>query len=119
MIPLLGPIISAVSTLGGSYLERKKIEATEKVKIARARVEGEIDWDIAQARASESSWKDEYLCLLISIPLILCWIPGCEEFIKRGFNTLEQMPTWYQALLMIVFSASFGYRGLMKFLGKK
>ena len=40
MIPLLGPIISAVTELGGSYLERKKVEATEKVKIARARVEG-------------------------------------------------------------------------------
>ena len=118
MIPFIGPIISLVSELGGSYFERKKVEATGKVKIARAKVEGGINWDIEQAKASASSWKDEWLCVLFSIPMIMCFIPGLEVYVIRGFEVLAQMPDWYQACLMVVVAASFGFRGATKFLKK-
>ena len=119
MIPLLGPIISAVTELGGSYLERKKVEATEKVKIARARVEGEIDWDIAQANASAHSWKDELLCVIFCIQLCMAFIPGLEQYALRGFEILETMPQWYQYSLGVIIASSFAYRGAAKFFGKK
>lgn len=118
MIPLIGPIVNLVSELGGSYMERKKIEATEKVRIARAKAEGEIDWDITQAKASETSWKDEWLCVLFSVPLVMCFIPGCEDIVSRGFMVLSTMPDWYQYSLGVIVAASFGFRGAAKFMGK-
>ena len=119
MIPFIGPLISAVTSLGGSYLERKTAESKGKARVAVAKAEGDINWDIEQAKASNASWKDEYLCVLVSIPLICAWIPGLENHIQRGFEVLERMPQWYQAILLLAFSASFGYRGLMKFMGRK
>ena len=119
MIPFIGPLISAVTSLGGSYLDRKKAEAKGKAKVAIAKAEGEIDWDIEQAKASASSWKDEWLTILFSIPLIMCFIPSCEDIVRRGFEVLNSTPKFYRISLMTIVAASFGFRGATKFLGKK
>jgi len=119
MIPIIGPIIDLISNLGGSYFERKKLEAEGKVKIARAKAEGEIDWDIAQAKASEGSFKDEFLCIIFCIPLIMCFIPGFEGYAIRGFEILATMPEWYQAMFGVIVAASFGFRGATKFMDRK
>ena len=119
MIPLIGPIIDLVGSLGGSYLERKKAEAKGKARVAVAKAEGEIEWDIEQAKASASSWKDEWLCVLFTIPLIMCFIPGCEDYVTRGFVVLDTMPEWYRYCLGVIVAASFGFRGATKFMGRK
>jgi len=80
---------------------------------------GEIDWDLKMADASASSWKDEWLVILFSIPLILAFIPGMEDIVSRGFQQLEQMPQWYQYSLGTIVAASFGTRAATKFFGKK
>jgi hypothetical protein len=80
---------------------------------------GEIDWDLKMADASAASWKDEWLVILFSIPLILAFIPGMEEIVSRGFQQLEQMPEWYQYSLGVIVAASFGVRSATKLFGKK
>ena len=119
MISLIGPVIDVLGSLGGSYLERKKAEAKGKARVAVAKAEGEIDWDIEQAKAGANSWKDEWLCLLFSVPLVMCFIPGLEEYVTRGFETLDKMPEWYRYCLGVIVAASFGFRGATKFMGKK
>ena len=44
------------------------------------------------AEGAKSSWKDEWFVIL-SIPLILCWIPGAEGWVDRGFAQLSKAPT--------------------------
>ena len=34
---------------------------------------GDIDWDLVAIRATQGSWKDEWILLLFSIPLILAF----------------------------------------------
>ena len=80
---------------------------------------GEIDWDLEMARGSQSSWKDEWLVILFSIPLILSFIPGMEGVVANGFAQLDQMPEWYQYSLGVIVAASFGVRSATKFFGKK
>ena len=78
---MLGAIISPLTNLAGTWLEGKvaTTKANAEVKIAKAKSEatikeklatGEIKWEQTMAEASQSSWKDEYLVLLFSIPLI-------------------------------------------------
>ena len=71
------------------------------------------------AKGSQSSWKDEWLTILFSIPLILAFIPGMEEVVKNGFAQLQSMPEWYQYSLGVIVAASFGVRSATKFFGKK
>ncbi len=80
---LIGPIAEIAGTWMSGKVEEKKAQA--KTRVAKAEAEaivmqkkatGEIDWDLEMAKGSTSSWKDEWLTILFSIPLILAFIPG-------------------------------------------
>lgn len=123
---LIGPIAS----LAGTWLEGKveKTKAETGAKVAKAKAEatimekkatGELEWDLEMARGSQSSWKDEWLVILFSVPLVLSFVPGMEEVVSNGFAQLEKMPDWYQYSLGVIVAASFGVRSAAKFFGVK
>ena len=124
---LLGPISSLAGTWLEGRVETAKAETGAKVAKAKAeatimekKATGEIDWDLKMADASAASWKDEWLTILFSIPLILAF---CGEWgrqiISEGFAALEAMPEYYQYTLGVIVSASFATRSAAKFFGKK
>ena len=127
MIQFLGPI----ANLAGTWLEGKVEEkkAVTGAKVAKAQAEavimqkkatGEIDWDLKMADASAHSWKDEWLTILFSIPLILAFCGDWgRQIVSDGFTALEAMPQYYQYTLGTIVAASFGMRGAAKFFGKK
>ena len=126
---LLNAILGPLGSIASSWLEgrNEKIKANTKVKIAQAEAEaavmqkkasGEIDWDITQAKASADSWKDEWLTIIFTLPLILLLF-GEEERVNNFFKALNNCPDWYQYLLGTIVAASFGFRGAAKFLSKK
>lgn len=88
---------------------RGKIEY-EKAKTQRAsESEGrDHEWEIESIR--NSGWKDEWVLILLSIPLVLVFIPYTQPFVMDGFTTLDQTPGWYQWLILAVFSAVYGIR---------
>jgi hypothetical protein len=123
---LIGPIAELAGTWMSGKVEEKKAQA--KTRVAKAEAEaivmqkkatGEIDWDLEMAKGSASSWKDEWLTILFSIPLVLAFIPGMEEVVANGFARLNEMPEWYQYSLGVIVAASFGVRSATKFFGKK
>ena len=127
---MLAALIGPISQLAGTWLEGKveKTKAETGAKVAKAKAEavimekkatGEIDWDLEAIKGSQNSWKDEWLVILFSIPLILAFIPGMEEVVANGFAQLETMPQWYQYSLGVIDAASFGVRSATKFFGKK
>ena len=106
--------------------ETKKAKTLAKVATAKAeatimekKATGEIDWDLAAVKGSQNSWKDEWLVILFSVPLILAFIPGMEDVVRNGFEQLNKMPEWYQYTLGVIVAASFGVRSATKFFGRK
>jgi len=123
---LMGPVAELAGTWLNGKVEKTKAETSAKVAKAKAeatimekKATGEIDWDLEMAKGSANSWKDEWLTILFSIPLILAFIPGMEEVVKNGFAQLEAMPEWYQYSLGVIVAASFGVRSATKFFGKR
>jgi|TARA_R100001440_G_scaffold4448_3_gene10146 hypothetical protein len=127
---MLTALIGPIANLAGTWLEGKveKTKAETGARVARAKAEatimekkatGELEWDLEMARGSQSSWKDEWLVILFSVPLILAFIPGMEGVVANGFAQLEAMPQWYQYSLGIIVAASFGVRSATKFFGKR
>jgi len=123
----LGPI----ANLAGSWLQGKadKTAAEAKLKLTEAETKSKIllsektsvaDWERIMAQGTQSSWKDEYLVLLFSIPLVLSF---CGEFgrnaVANGFAALESMPEWYQYTLGVIVASSFAVRSATKFFGGK
>ena len=127
---MLNLLIGPISQLAGTWLEGKveKTKAETGAKVAKAKAEaiimekkatGELDWDITMAEASKHSWKDEWLVILFSVPLVLAFIPGMEGVVQNGFEQLEKMPDWYQYSLGVIVAASFGIRSAAKFFQKR
>ena len=123
---LIGPVADLASTWLSGKVEEKKAQSATKVAMAQAeavvmqkKATGEIDWDLEMAKGSQSSWQDEWLTILFSIPLILAFVPGMEDVVANGFARLNEMPEWYQYSLGVIVAASFGVRSATKFFGKK
>ena len=114
---LIIPAISLVSTIFKGWLGAKKVKAEGKAKIAQAVVDAKIrkidnqsTMDVAAANDMKHSWKDEYLVILMSIPVAMCFIPGLSEYALRGFKVLSETPEWYRWAFLGIIAASFGLR---------
>lgn len=118
---LIGPI----SELAGTFLKGKveKQKAKSTVEMAQATAKAEVmksaamhdsKWELIMAEATNTSWKDELVTIVILIPCVLAFIPGMENVVKSGFERLSELPEWYQYLLFLTCSAALGIRGLDK-----
>ena len=123
---LLKPLIGVASDVVGGIVATKKAKAEQKLtkikaetEVLQQQIKGEIDWDVEAIKGSRESWKDEYLTILFSIPLLLCFLPFTVEYVERGFAALAMTPDWYKYTLGVIVSASFGIKGATKFFGKK
>jgi hypothetical protein len=124
---LIGPIASLAGTWLDGKVEKTKAESATKVAKAKAeavimekKATGEIDWDLEMAKGSQNSWKDEWLTILFSVPLVLAFCGDWgRQIVTDGFTALNAMPEYYKYTLGIIVSASFGTRAATKFFGKK
>lgn len=130
---ILLDIITTVLGIGGKALEKrqalKEIELEGRTRIAVAQAEAEItrlqkqadaevDWDQAAARQMEHSWKDEYLTLLLSAPMVLAFCGSWgREAASQGFAAIAGVPEWYKVSFLVTVAASFGIRALVEKFG--
>jgi hypothetical protein len=124
---LIGPIAELAGTWLKGSVETSKAKTEAKVAHAKAeavvmqkKATGEIDWDLKMADASASSWKDEWLTIIFSVPLVLSFCGDWgRQIVDDGFAALTNMPDWYQYTLGVIVAASFGVRSASKFFGKR
>ena len=116
---LIGPIANLAGTWFQNKVEKTKADGLAKVAEAKARATvaekvatGEVEWEGKMAEATDSSWKDEFALVVLLAPAILVFIPGMTEYVRNGFEVLNTLPEWYQYLLFIAISASFGIKGV-------
>ena len=116
---LIGPIANLAGTWFQNKLEKTKADGEAKVAEAKARASvaekvaaGKVKWEGKMADATVDSWKDEFALVVLLLPAILVFIPGMREYVKEGFEVLATLPDWYQYLLYIAISASFGIKGV-------
>ena len=128
---MIQTLIGPLTELAGGWLKGKadKQAADAKLKLTEAEAKAKImlsketsvaDWERIMAQGTQTSWKDEYLVLLFSVPLILCFTGEWgRTAVAEGFAALEVMPEWYQYTLGVIVASSFAVRSATKFFGKK
>ena len=130
---MLSSLISPIANLAGTWLQGRvdKSKAESDVKVARAKAEAKVyETEATSSMLMEQSltnqmagsWKDEFALTVLLLPAILVFIPSMTEYVRVGFEVLNTLPEWYQYLLFIAISASFGIKGAgqaMKIMGKK
>lgn len=108
---LVAPVASVVNGIGDRWLKKKELEEARHIKTLEGVQQAEASEFLADMKRTEdlsTSWKDEYITLVISIPLVLCFIPGATQIVQDGFAALDLTPDWYQYLVVAVFSVGAG-----------
>ena len=100
MLPFLMPILSLVAKPIVGWF-------THKAEMQKAKQAAEIEWASQMAKASGKSWKDEYLTIVWTLPIVLGMF-GYTEPLERLLQILKQIPEWYTYLLLVITLASFG-----------
>jgi hypothetical protein len=121
---ILTPIVELAKVWMGGKVAVRQANAEAALETTRAKAsvmkrvaDGELEWNQTMAEASNNSWKDEWLTILVSIPLVLAFT-GNEDVVTRGFTALESMPDFYKTAVAVVFAASFGVQQLTKMFKK-
>lgn len=132
MLPVVGELLGGVLGIGRDYLENKrklkKAEVESKLRINEVKVRSQEQVivegqkaDIAWENTSllQSGWKDEFWTIVLSIPMIMCFIPGLVDYVRAGFEALETTPVWYRYVLGIAIGSAFGFRKVVDFMKLK
>jgi len=114
---MLGQLIGPVTNLVGGYFKNKAEEKQAKHEAKMSVIQNDADWESKMADASASSWKDEFWTIVLAIPVFMIGyaiaLDDTDVIVrtKQGFEALSGLPEWYQYLLFIAISSSFGIRG--------
>jgi len=100
MLPLIMPILSLIAKPIVGWF-------THKAEMQKAKQAAEIEWAKEMAKASGKSWKDEYLTILWTLPIVLGMF-GYTAPLEKLLLILKQIPEWYTYLLLVITLASFG-----------
>ena len=82
LLGLLGPVFKLV--VGGvtKHFEHKR-------QMKEARQASELKWAETMAKATETSWKDEYITIVITLPIVGAML-GYPELGERAFAMIRR-----------------------------
>ena len=78
---------------------------------------GEIEYKSKIIESNDRGWKDEFVLILVSLPILLLAYsvfsddPAIGERIDLFFEYFKNLPYWYQAIFIGVVSAIYGLKG--------
>lgn len=113
---LLGAPVELAAKAYTARLERKIREAeledakhARRLKVIEQGRVNEATWNL---KAIENSgWRDEWITVLLSIPLVLVFGPdSVQAQIAEGFEVLSTLPDWYKGGVGLMIGSAFGYQ---------
>ena len=122
---IFSALIGPVAGLAKSYLSNKAEEKQAKHQAKMSVIQNDADWESKMADASKDSWKDEFWTIVLSVPIFMVGYAIAAndvtviDRVSSAFKALEQLPEWYQYLLFIAISSSFGVRGVGKIMNMR
>ena len=118
-------IVSGISGYFKDKNEIKKVEVEAEKMLVLAKAEAEAnkmkreseqdyDLDKIAMNAMDKSWKDEFLLILFSIPIAMCFFPEYRQYVEDGFKTLNIIPEWFMYIYVAMIVVIYGLRGLLR-----
>lgn len=116
--------------VASNYMETRKVKVEQKLKIEEAQVKAQIkrletasqnvqDYDLEALRQTRYSYKDEVAMLVVISPFIGSFLPWTQEYVLRGWQYLDQAPSYYGPLFCACIAASMGIRWAVSAFGRK
>ena len=114
----------------GSHIYKKKkqtqmLMADAQMRHAEQMSKGELEYKAKIIESNDNGWKDEFVLILLSIPIIvLAWAvisddPAAMQKIELFFEYFSNLPKWFTNLWILVVASIFGIKGTQIFRGGK
>ncbi len=101
-----------------SNRQRTKVAMSDAQLLHAERMaRGEESYQGKLLEARQSDWKDEFVLVILSAPIIvLMWAvisddPTAMEKVKLFFEYFSTLPTWFTSLWILVVGSIFGIKG--------
>ena len=118
--------INAGSHIYKKRQETKMVMADAQYMHASKMAKGETEYQGKLLEARQSDWKDEFVLIILSAPiLILAWAvvsedPTAMDKMKLFFEYFNELPKWFTNLWILVVASIYGIKGTQIFkAGKK
>ena len=127
--PILGALKLAAQA--GTHIFKKRQEtkmlmADAQMMHAQKMAKGEAEYAGKLVEARQSDWKDEFVLIILSAPImVLIWAvvsedPEALNKVKLFFEYFSQLPSWFTNLWILVVASIYGIKGTQIFRnGKK
>ena len=118
--------LAKVAIQAGSHIFKKRQET--KMMMADAQhhhaakmAKGEIDYQGKLLEARQSDWKDEFVLVVLTLPILVIAYgvfsedPEAAAKIKEFFEQFQQLPSWFTNLWILVVASIYGIKGTQIF----
>ena len=115
--------INAGSHIYKKRQETKMVMADAQYMHASKMAKGETEYQGKLLEARQSDWKDEFVLIILSAPiLILAWAvvsedPTAMDKMKLFFEYFNELPKWFTNLWILVVASIYGIKGTQIFKG--
>ena len=129
LISFVPGIIKGIWELGSQYFQNKKEKQQAIHQKEMEVIATQENWDLEVVRKSDSTWKDEFLLLVFSMPILNLFIGPYVDLILSdqpyqqgdwtraaldGLIAVDGVGDWYVTILMVMVASSFGYKKIVE-----
>lgn len=109
-------IVGGITSLVSGWFETKKQKQQAKADYEKSQLESVSSYDIQAQKNMQTSWKDEYLILLHTLPIWGYVIPS--ETLHKSLDTLwlklETAPDYWWLIYIGMVVSTFGLRWMIQ-----
>ena len=108
--------VQAGSHIYKNRQQTKMLMSDAQMRHAQKMASGEAEYQGKLLEARQSDWKDEFILVLLSAPIVmLAWAvwsdnPDHMEKMKLFFEYFSQLPFWYQTIFVGVIASVYGLK---------
>ena len=123
-LSLLPTVLKTGASVFANRQKQKILLSEAELLHTQKMANGEIELEKIVRQDNNNGYKDEFVLILISMPvLLLIWSvfsddPNIQQKIDMFFDKFSNLPFWYQGLFIGICSAIYGLRGA-DYLSKK
>lgn len=117
MLSIFSALANVISAPVTQWIKNRGEKSMAKHTRELSVIRGDQSWEQYQAQASQGSWKDEYLTVLITTPMVMMFIAPfmSDDYgrkIKESIELVNNMPSEYWYLMSATFAAAFAIKGI-------
>ena len=116
-LSLLPTVLKTGASIFANKQKAKVLMSAAELLHAQKMANGEVEYQAAVRQSNDKGWKDEFVLLLVSAPVILLiWSvfsddPNIQQKLDMFFDKFSNLPFWYQSLFIGVVASIYGLKG--------